>query len=199
MLFHESNPEKRTNHSIKPSAEGASLIWEWPSFEKSACFYVTITGNFGRFHYFNSEINCLKIESFSQKTGVSFLNWKYSNWKRNISTQNYPVRSQCWDKNNWEYKMDLSEKKRSFASNCFIFFFFWKFCFSLEPLTKSFFDVWTTQMSVFILFVSAGVLFEGGFSYNHSIGNNCPEFHYRFLHSYFLETEQSVLKTIMTH
>ena len=95
----------------------------------------------------------------------------------------------------WTYQ----KKKEVLLVTASFFFFFWKFCFSLEPLTKSFFDVWTTQMSVFILFVSAGVLFEGAFSYNHSIGNNCPEFHYRFLHSYFLETEQSVLKTIMTH
>ena len=34
----------------------------------------------------------------------------------------------------------------------------------LEPLIKSWFGVTATQMSIFILFVNAGVLFEGAFS-----------------------------------
>ena len=43
--------------------------------------------------------------------------------------------------------------------------FFWGFCFSLRTsFLKSWFNVPTTQMSVLILFVSAGVLFEGDFS-----------------------------------
>ena len=33
-----------------------------------------------------------------------------------------------------------------------------------EPLIKRWFQVPTTQMSIFILFVSAGVLFDGGSS-----------------------------------
>ena len=35
---------------------------------------------------------------------------------------------------------------------------------SLKSLIKSWFGVPTTRMSIFILFVSAGVLFEGAFS-----------------------------------
>ena len=43
--------------------------------------------------------------------------------------------------------------------------FYWKFCFSLRTsFTNSSFDVLTTQMSISILFISAGVLFEGVFS-----------------------------------
>ena len=46
--------------------------------------------------------------------------------------------------------------------------FFWKFCFSLgarsKELIRSGYDVPTTQMFIFILFVSAGVWFEGAFS-----------------------------------
>ena len=38
--------------------------------------------------------------------------------------------------------------------------FFWKFCFSL----RTWFDVPTTQMHIFTLFVSAAVLFDGAFS-----------------------------------
>ena len=43
--------------------------------------------------------------------------------------------------------------------------FFWTFCFSLRtPYTKGSFDVPMTQMPIFVLFVSVGVLFDGAFS-----------------------------------
>ena len=43
--------------------------------------------------------------------------------------------------------------------------FFWKFCFSLRTSYKySWFNVPTAQMSIFVLFVSAGVLYDSAFS-----------------------------------
>ena len=42
--------------------------------------------------------------------------------------------------------------------------FFRKFCFSLRTFYKSWFDIPTTQMSIFVLFLSAGVLFDCAFS-----------------------------------
>ena len=39
-------------------------------FERSACFYATITGNFERFQCCNCETNFLKNENLFQKTGV---------------------------------------------------------------------------------------------------------------------------------
>ena len=48
-------------------------------------------------------------------------------------------------------------KERSIASNYFIFL---KILFQFKNLFNSWFDVPTTQMSIFILFVNAGVLFE---------------------------------------
>ena len=46
--------------------------------DRLACSYVSVTGNFGRFQYFNFEKNFLKNENFFQKTGVPFLfRWKY--------------------------------------------------------------------------------------------------------------------------
>ena len=39
-------------------------------FEKSACFYVTVTGNFKRFQHFNFETDFLENENLFQKTGV---------------------------------------------------------------------------------------------------------------------------------
>ena len=41
-----------------------------PPFERSACFYVTIVGNFERFQYFKT--NFLENEILFQKTGVLF-------------------------------------------------------------------------------------------------------------------------------
>ena len=52
--------------------------------------------------------------------------------------------------------------ERSFASNSFIFL---KILFQCKDVfTKSWLDVPTTNMSIFILFVSIGILFEGAFS-----------------------------------
>ena len=43
-----------------------------PPFERSACFYVTISENFEHFQYFNFETDFLENENFFQKTGVPF-------------------------------------------------------------------------------------------------------------------------------
>ena len=44
-----------------------------PPFERSARFYVTISGNFGRFQYFKFETGFLENENLFPKTGVPFL------------------------------------------------------------------------------------------------------------------------------
>ena len=38
-------------------------------FERSVCLYVIISGNFGRFQYFNFETDFLENENLFQKTG----------------------------------------------------------------------------------------------------------------------------------
>ena len=43
-------------------------------------------------------------------------------------------------------------------------FLFENFVSVQEPLVKSWFDVLTTQMPIFLIFVGAGVLFDGAFS-----------------------------------
>ena len=43
-----------------------------PPFERSVCFYVTISESFKRFQYFNFETNFLENENLFQKTGVAF-------------------------------------------------------------------------------------------------------------------------------
>ena len=41
-----------------------------PPSERSACFHVTITGNFERFQYFNFETDYLDNENLFQKTAL---------------------------------------------------------------------------------------------------------------------------------
>ena len=59
-------------------------------FERSACFYVTVTGNFGHFQYSNFETSFLKTENF-------FLNWR-SAFQLNIlrlKTQHFHTKLPC--------------------------------------------------------------------------------------------------------
>ena len=114
-----------------------------------ACFYVTITGNFERFQFFNFETNFLQNKSFSKnwsvicklkvlrfscKTALSEPNVK-SNRKR---LQNGPSQKT-------EFYLQLV-----FVLDCF---------FSLskdvkeQPVIKSWFDVPTTQMIILFLCV----------------------------------------------
>ena len=43
-----------------------------PPFERSTCFYVTISENFKSFQYFNFKRDFLENENVFQKTGVPF-------------------------------------------------------------------------------------------------------------------------------
>ena len=64
-------------------------------FERSAWFYVAISGNFVRLQYFYFERDFLENENLFQKNGVPFFSWKHLDWKRIISIQDYHMRSQC--------------------------------------------------------------------------------------------------------
>ena len=68
---------------------------------------MTVTEDFERFYY-----SAFQTRFFfgKQKTGVLFFSLKYYNLKLNISTQNCSDRSECEDKYNREYKMDLSQR-----------------------------------------------------------------------------------------
>ena len=52
-------------------------------FERSACFYVTITESFKALKQLSK-----KTKTFFQKHRVPFFSWKVQNRKRNISIQN---------------------------------------------------------------------------------------------------------------
>ena len=61
---------KANRKSIGSSKNSARDFQNSLPFEKSACFYVTVTGNFKRFQHFNFETDFLENENLFQKTGV---------------------------------------------------------------------------------------------------------------------------------
>ena len=57
-------PTERVHGLLKDCAR---VFQNSPTFEKSACFYVIISGNFERFQYFDFETNFLKNKKPFQK------------------------------------------------------------------------------------------------------------------------------------
>ena len=67
------------NFILKPTERAQLLLKKAPRdfqnsppFQRSACFYVTISESFKRFQYFNFETDFLENENLFQKTGVPF-------------------------------------------------------------------------------------------------------------------------------
>ena len=91
-----------------------------PPFERSVCFYVTISEHFEHFQYFNFETDFLENENFFKKLEFHFL------FERNKTEKaSFPYKtaiSEASVKTNrkvakkWAY-----HRERSFSSNCFIF------------------------------------------------------------------------------
>ena len=63
---------KANRKSIYFLKNGSGDFQNSPPFERSASFYVTVTGNIERFQYFNFETNFLENENLFQKTRVLF-------------------------------------------------------------------------------------------------------------------------------
>ena len=61
---------KASRKTIGSSKESARDFKNSPPFERSACFYVTISESFKRFQYFNFETNFRENGKLFQKTGV---------------------------------------------------------------------------------------------------------------------------------
>ena len=62
-------PTERAQVHIKI---GARDFQNSPQFSRSACFYVTVSGNFERFQYFNFETDFMENENLFPKTGAKF-------------------------------------------------------------------------------------------------------------------------------
>ena len=100
------------------------------------------------------------LENLFGKLGVAFFCWKYypdnPTYRNKTSLTEASIKAERIESTKW-----INWIERSFASNYFIFsFFFPIYC----PLRKNWFDVATTQMYIFIFFVGGGVLLRMLFS-----------------------------------
>ena len=109
---------------------------------------------FWKFKYFNFETNFLKNEDLFHITGLPPFSWKHYHRKCIISIQNCHIRIEWWVQNGLIKKNGILPRTN---------LFFWKFCFSLRTSHKKLIDVTTTQLSIFVLFVSVEVVFNGVF------------------------------------
>ena len=62
----------KASKKSKTSEDGTRDFQNTPPFKRSACFNVTISENFERFHYFNFKTDFLEKEKLSKKTRVTF-------------------------------------------------------------------------------------------------------------------------------
>ena len=120
------------------------------------------SGNFDSFQYFNFETDFLENENFFTKLKHCFLveRCKVENalfrYKTALPEANGEI-NRTWS-TKWSY-----HKERCFASKDLGVFWEKKKISVEEPLIKSCFDATTTQISIFILFVYRGILFNGDF------------------------------------
>ena len=91
-----------------------------PLFQRQACFYVTVSGDFGRFLYFNFETNFQKTKTFDEKLEKCFLVES-----TNTEGTSLPYKTAVAEANVKKNRMVSTtltyHKERSFASNYFIF------------------------------------------------------------------------------
>ena len=136
LLFHESRPEKKTNHAITPSGRGASLkatgrtkvllktvitIFRRALHLRDRHFFMWQKyGNFGRFQYFNFEKDFWKLQTFLKKLEYHFLIKSTI-----IQSAIFPHKTALSEANGNTNRMGSTKwtyhKERSFTSNCFIF------------------------------------------------------------------------------
>ena len=129
---------------------------------RAACFNVTISGNFEHFQCFNFETNFLKnAKTLFKKLDYGFLveilRLKTHHFHTKLSCQKPMLRQIEWGVQN-----RLLTKNGVLPVTTL---FFRKFCLNLRTSYEEL--IWctnTTQMAIFMLFESVGVLFEGAFS-----------------------------------
>ena len=117
---------------------------------RSACFHVTITGNFESFQYFNFWKTFWKTQNLPLLVESTKIENKAFLYKTALSKANLTT-------NEMESTKLIYHKEFSFASNYFIFS-------KILLQFKNFNVLSTIQMSIFMLFENIGVLFEDTFS-----------------------------------
>ena len=78
-------------------------------------FYLTISGNFKRFQYFNFKTDFLENENLFQKTGVKSTEIRNTSFPCKTAIPEANVKANRMVSTKWTY-----HKKQSFASNYFI-------------------------------------------------------------------------------
>ena len=73
-MFEKFDSSKATERAYVFLKNGTRDFQNSSPFERSACFYVTISGRFERFQYFKFGTDFLENENLFQKTGVPFFN-----------------------------------------------------------------------------------------------------------------------------
>ena len=110
-----------------------------PLFERSTCFYVTISGNFERFQYYKFETDFLEYENHFQKTGVPFLvestKIETDHFYRKLPYEKPMLRQIKW----WVQNGSITMNKVLSVTTLI----FWKFCFSLRTSYKEL--IWCTN------------------------------------------------------
>ena len=103
---------------------------------------------------FNSSFKNCKVNKISFKTFL--LSKKLGDGGEDCSRISSPLLPRLWERNGSIIKNGVLTVTT---------LLFWKFCFNLRTSHKEFtvFDVPTSQMSIFVLFVGAGVLFGGAY------------------------------------
>ena len=132
---------KANRESIGSSKKWYQDFQNNPSFQRSACFYVAISGNFKRFQYSNFETDFLENGSLFQKTGVPFFSWistKIENVSLPYKTvyQKPMVRQIEW----WVQNGPITKNGVYPVTTLFIF---WKFYFSIKTSWKEL--IWCTK------------------------------------------------------
>ena len=141
--FIKQTENERLLLSASFTADFELVFWGFqnnPPFERSTCFYVTITGNSEGFQYFDFKTNFLKNENRFQK------NLEYHLFVESTAIENatFPHKTALSEANVKANRMGITKwihlKEQSFARTIL---FFWKFCFSLRTSYKDL--IWCTN------------------------------------------------------
>ena len=111
-----------------------------PSFERSACFYVTTTGNFERFHYFIFETNFLKNGNLFSKNWSTVFYFKVLRLKAQCFHTKLPYQKPMLREIEWEVHNGLITNDGVFLITTLLF---WEFCFRVKITSKEL--IWCTN------------------------------------------------------
>ena len=87
---------KVNRKSIRSSKKRHQGLSKYPPFERSVCFYVTISKNFKRFQWFNFETDSLENENLFSIFQLKALRFKTHHFHTKLPYQNPTLRQIKW-------------------------------------------------------------------------------------------------------